>query len=96
MLLLYTVRVCAKRIIYKILKYWFNGLKIRRRGVESMDILWIIYMILGYWAAGRTIYRNKILIGTGTAIISRKLVTGFLLGFILIPIGIIGLLLEKR
>ena len=24
----------------------------------------IIYLILGYWAAGRTIYANKILIGS--------------------------------
>lgn len=59
-------------------------------------MIWIIYMILGYWATGRTIYRNRILIGTANGIFLHRLVIGFLLGFILIPIAILGLLFEKR
>lgn len=58
-------------------------------------MLIFIYMILAYWAAGRTIYRNRILIGTGSAIFLEKLVTGFLLGWILIPIAVIGMILGK-
>lgn len=60
-----------------------------------MDILWIIYMVLGYWATGRTIYRNRILIGTANGIFLNRLILGFLLGPILIPIAIIGLLCGK-
>lgn len=33
-----------------------------------MIILFFIYMVLGYWAAGRTIYANKILIGSDNAV----------------------------
>lgn len=58
-------------------------------------MLILLYMILSYWAAGRTIYKNRILIGTGTAIFLEKLVTGFLLGWILIPVAVIGMLLGK-
>lgn len=54
----------------------------------------IIYLILGYWATGQTIYRNKILIGTGQAIFMQRVIMGFLLGFILIPVAIIRLILE--
>lgn len=36
----------------------------------------IIYAVLGYWATGRTIYRNRILIGTGKAIFYERLATG--------------------
>lgn len=54
----------------------------------------IIYMILGYWATGRTIYRNKILLGTTKNIFLERLVTGFILGIILIPLAIISLLIE--
>ena len=61
-----------------------------------MDILWIMYMILGYWATGRTIYRNKILIGTANNIFLRRLIYGFLFGSILIPIAIIGLVFGKK
>lgn len=54
----------------------------------------IIYLILGYWATGKTIYRNKILIGTGQSIFLQRVTVGFCLGFILIPIAIIRLVLE--
>lgn len=52
-------------------------------------------MILGYWAAGRTVYRNKIMIGTFQNIFFRKLLVGFFFGFILIPMAIIGAIRGK-
>ena len=55
----------------------------------------IIYLILGYWATGRTIYRNQILIGTASNIFLRRVMMGAILGFVLIPIAIIGMLFEK-
>lgn len=54
-----------------------------------------IYMLLGYWATGRTIYRNRILIGTGNAIFLQRLFMGFLLGWILIPWAIITLFIGR-
>lgn len=39
-----------------------------------MAILFFVYMAFGYWATGKTIYANKVLIGTGTAIFMRKLI----------------------
>lgn len=59
-------------------------------------MLLLIYMVLGYWATGQTIYRDKILIGTGQAIFLKRVITGFILGFILIPVAIIRLILEMR
>lgn len=56
----------------------------------------IIYMILGYWAAGRTVYKNQILIGTTTSIIMRKVITGLFLGWILIPMAIVSIFLSKK
>ena len=58
-------------------------------------MLFIVYMILGYWATGQTIYRGKILIGTWSSIFLQKLIVGTLLGFILIPIAILGCLFRK-
>ena len=58
----------------------------KRRG-EDMGA--IIYLALAYWAAGKTIYKNKIQIGTIQGIFLQRLVLGALLGFILIPIAII-------
>ena len=55
----------------------------------------ILYLILGYWAVGRTIFKNQILIGTTTAIFMEKIVVGFLLGWILIPISIIRLIFGR-
>lgn len=49
----------------------------------------IIYLVLAYWAAGKTIYRNKIQIGTLQGIFLQRLMVGAILGFILIPIAII-------
>lgn len=60
-----------------------------------MAILGLVYAALGYWATGKTIYANRILIGTSKAIMIEKLVTGFLLGWILIPIAIIKTITGK-
>lgn len=49
----------------------------------------VIYCILAYWAAGKTIYANKIMIGTWNGIFFKKLFTGVLLGIVLIPVAII-------
>ncbi len=51
--------------------------------------MFLLYAALGYWAAGKTVYADKVLIGTSSAIVSRKLGTGIALGWILIPIAII-------
>lgn len=58
-----------------------------------MEILILVYMVLGYWATGRTIYADKVLIGSGNAIFGRRLVMGFLFGWALIPWAIIKLFL---
>lgn len=49
----------------------------------------LIYLVLGYWSTGQTIYRNRILIGTNQGIFMERLITGAILGFILIPIAIV-------
>ena len=54
-----------------------------------LGILALIYIAAGYWAAGRTIYADKIMIGTMQSIFTRKLVTGFLFGWVLIPWALI-------
>lgn len=59
-------------------------------------ILFVAYIVLGYWAVGQTIYANKILIGTTSAIMTKKLVLGMAFGFFLIPIAIIKLILSSR
>lgn len=55
-------------------------------------MLIFIYMLFGYWATGRTIYRNRILVGTAEGIFLERVITGFLLGWILIPIAILQLI----
>ena len=59
-------------------------------------ILFIAYIVLSYWAVGETLYANKILIGTTSAIMTKKLVVGMVLGFILITIAIIKVILLSR
>lgn len=54
-----------------------------------MEVLFIIYLILGYWAANRTIYANKIVFGTWSAIFMPKFWVGMFLGWLLIPIALI-------
>jgi hypothetical protein len=48
-----------------------------------------VYVVLGYWACGKTIYANKIRIGTANNLFLTRLILGILLGFILIPVAII-------
>lgn len=70
----------------------FSGLVyFEEEGEKGMLV--IIYAVLGYWATGRTIYRNKILIGTSHGIFMERFVTGVVLGWALIPIAIIRLIL---
>ena len=54
-----------------------------------VEILLAIYMIAGYWATGKTIYADKILIGTWSNIFLRRVIMGTLLGVVLIPVAII-------
>lgn len=56
----------------------------------------VIYCILGYWAAGRTIYANKIRIGTMTGLIQQRIIVGAALGWLLIPWAILKLLFGRR
>ena len=59
------------------------------------SFLVILYMVLGYWAAGQTIYANMIRIGSWDKLFLNRLVMGFILGWILIPIAFIKLSLAK-
>lgn len=54
-----------------------------------MVLLLVLYIALGYWAAGKVVYRNYIMIGSPSSIFTRKLTTGILLGWALIPIALI-------
>lgn len=58
-------------------------------------VLMIVYFALGYWSTGKTIYANKILIGTYQNIFFQRLCIGIFLGFILIPVAIIKSLFGK-
>lgn len=60
-----------------------------------MIILFIIYWALGYWATGKTIYANRILIGTAQGIFLQRAMWGMLGGWILIPIALIKIFLTK-
>lgn len=55
----------------------------------STYILLAIYLCAGYWATGKTIYANKIMIGTWNGIFLRRFTMGAILGVVLIPIAII-------
>lgn len=57
-----------------------------------MGILLLIYFAAGYWATGHTIYANKVLIGTSSAIFRKKGLMALLLGWLLIPWAIIKVL----
>lgn len=61
-----------------------------------MEILIVIvYIIAGYWAVGKTIYANKIVFGTWDGILMQRVVLGFVIGWLLIPVAIIKLLLGR-
>lgn len=67
----------------------FAKSKVRIGEEKEMIILLAIYMIAGYWATGKTIYANRILIGTWTNIFMRRVIMGTLLGVVLIPWAIL-------
>ena len=48
-------------------------------------VLVIIYMAAGYWAMGKTIYANKIRIGTWKNLFFSRLCLGTVLGFYTYP-----------
>ena len=54
----------------------------------------VLYLFLAYWATGKTIYANRILIGTWQGIFFQRIAVGFLLGWILIPISIIKMFIS--
>lgn len=56
----------------------------------------IIYWLVAYWAAGRTLYKNRILIGTFNAVVVEKMIMSFLLGWILIPVAIIQMIFGRN
>lgn len=60
-----------------------------------MPILLSVYVTLGWWAANRTVYANKITIGTWNALVLQKFTVAFLLGWLLIPIALIKVLLGR-
>lgn len=53
------------------------------------NILLLVYIALGYWACGKTIYANKIRIGTASNLFISRFILGFFLGWILIPVALI-------
>lgn len=58
--------------------------------VVIVFILLAIYFAASYWAAGETIYANKIMISSKLGdVFIQKLITGSLLGWILIPVALI-------
>lgn len=69
----------------------------QKNEVQNMnnDLLIIVYLVLGYWATGRTIYRNRILMGTANGIFLHRVIIGALLGFILIPLAVLSLIFQK-
>lgn len=52
-------------------------------------IIFIIYMALGYWATGKTIYANKLMVGTWNGIFLQRVIMGTLLGVVLIPVALL-------
>lgn len=63
--------------------------------MDKGTIILIVYLTLGYWATGKTIYRNKILIGTGNSVFMQRLAMAFIMGFILIPVAILITIIES-
>lgn len=60
-----------------------------------MELVVLVYAALAYWAMGETIYRNKVRIGTVSALFLQRLILGALFGFVLIPVAIIGKVFQK-
>ncbi len=55
----------------------------------------IIYCILGYWSVGRTIWANKMVFGSYTQIVSKKIALGLMFGWILIPWALLKMLFRR-
>ena len=71
-------------------------LVVKQKGGENMEAIIIIaYFVLGYWATGKTIYANKIRIGTMKDLLLNRLIVGFILGWILIPVAIVKCFIKK-
>lgn len=58
-------------------------------------VLFLIYVVLGYWATGRTIYANKVLIGSSNAIMAKKMGMGIAFGWALIPVAVFRLIFHR-
>ena len=60
------------------------------------NFLIFVYIAAGVWAANRTIYTRYMVFGKLSDIIWQKIMFGMFLGWILIPIALIGLLRDRR
>ena len=58
-------------------------------------ILLLVYAALGYWAVGKTIYANRIRVGSASDLFLTRFILGILLGWILIPVALIKTFLIK-
>ena len=58
------------------------------------SVLVIVYMFASYWAAGKTVY-NGIMIGTPFGIFEKKLLTGLIFGWVLIPWALLKCLVGR-
>lgn len=56
----------------------------------------IIYLIAGYWAAGVVFFENKVVIHSFGQLFLQKVILGFLLGIVIIPIAVIKRISSKR
>ena len=64
--------------------------------MEAEGIIILVYAALGYWACGKTIFANKIRIGTASDLFLQRLILGVLLGWILIPIALLISIFSRR
>lgn len=62
-----------------------------------MEILIVVYAILGFWSTKYTIYYNKFIIEWKPGdLFMRRLVYGFLFGWILIPVALFRKFILKK
>jgi hypothetical protein len=59
-------------------------------------VLFVIYLALGYWSTGQTLFYNKIVIHTLGQLFMQRLIFGFILGWILIPVAIILTIVRRK
>lgn len=55
----------------------------------------LIYLIAGYWAAGVVFFENKVVIHSFGQLFLRKVILGFLLGIVIIPMAIFKRIFSK-